>query len=675
MPLFLSLFLTQIACLAGDLENAIGITSQPLDFFYNAAMMILNAVSLQRFGKVLLDETNAIIYHGQHVGLVGANGCGKSSLLALLMGELQPDKGDVSIDAGRGIAHMAQEIKTLEQKAIDYVLDGDEWLRTIEQRIADTEASHEHEKLAELHEQLLQADGYTARSRAEQMLHGLGFRSDQVEKNVKDFSGGWRMRLNLARTLMCPSDILFLDEPTNHLDLDAIVWLEGFLQRYQGTLVVSSHDRDFLDAVTDITIHIENQKTNTYRGNYSAFERTRSERLQQRQAAFEKQQKQRAHVEKFVERFRAKATKAKQAQSRLKALARLEDIAPAHVDSPLTFSFLEPASMSSPLLSIDQAELGYGDKALLKLKLKMSILPGSRIGLLGANGAGKSTLIRTLANELPLITGTRQEGEHLKIGYFAQHQLESLDAYASPLLHLQRISPDAREQELRNFLGGFGFHGDKALETIEGFSGGEQARLTLAIVVWQKPNLLLLDEPANHLDLGMRHALTMALQDFEGAVVLVSHDRNLLRSTADELILVHDGKVKPLDGDLDDYSDWLTRQRARKKEATKNITDGVTAHSAQGRKDQKRLTAERRNTLRPLKKKVDKLESQLDNLQEKLAEVEEVLSDSSTYDASQKDRLKELLSQQAELMQSVNTTEEDWMMALEELEALEQKLS
>ena len=366
-------------------------------------MITLNSVSLQRSGKVLLEDTSATIHHGQHVGLVGANGCGKSSLLALLMGELQPDQGDVSIDPGRGIAHMAQEIKALERKAVEYVLDGDEQLRAIERKINDAENAGQHEKLAELHEQLLQADGYTARSRAEQMLHGLGFGNNQIENSVKDFSGGWRMRLNLARTLMSPSDVLFLDEPTNHLDLDAIVWLEGFLQRYQGTLVVISHDRDFLDAVTDITIHIEHQKTNSYRGNYSAFERMRAERLQQQQAAFERQQKQREHMEKFVERFRAKATKAKQAQSRLKALARLEDIAPAHVDSPFTFRFPEPDKMSSPLLSIDQGELGYGDKALLKLKL--SVLPGSRIGLLGANGAGKSTLIRTLAQELPLIAG------------------------------------------------------------------------------------------------------------------------------------------------------------------------------------------------------------------------------------------------------------------------------
>lgn len=635
-------------------------------------MITLNAISLQRSGKVLLEDTSAIIHHGQHVGLVGANGCGKSSLLALLMGELQPDKGNVSIDTGRGIAHMAQEIKALERKAVEYVLDGDKYLRAIEQNISKAEERLQHEKLAELHEQLLQVDGYTARSRAEQMLNGLGFSSDQMEINVKDFSGGWRMRLNLARTLMSPSDILFLDEPTNHLDLDAIVWLEGFLQRYQGTLVVISHDRDFLDAVTGVTIHIENHKTNAYRGNYSAFERMRSERLQQQQAAFEKQQKQRAHMESFVERFRAKATKAKQAQSRLKALARLEDIAPAYVDSPFTFRFPDPDNMSSPLLSIDKAELGYADKTLLNLK--MSILPGSRIGLLGANGAGKSTLIRTLANELPLITGKRQDGEHLKIGYFAQHQLESLDPQASPALHLQRVSPGAREQELRNFLGGFGFHGDKATETIEGFSGGEQARLALAIVAWQKPNLLLLDEPTNHLDLDMRHALTMALQEFEGAMVLVSHDRNLLRSTTDELLLVHDGRVDAFEGDLDDYSDWLTQLRSQTKEADKPASIEVTSHSAQGRKDQKRLAAERRNAARPLKKKVDKLEIQLDALQVSLAKVEEALADASIYEAAQKYQLKELLGQQTELAKNINAIEEEWMMAQEELEMFQQDL-
>ena len=633
------------------------------------AMINLNSVSLLRSGKPLLEDTSTIIHHGQHVGLVGSNGCGKSSLLALLMGELHPDQGDISIDSGRGIAHMAQEVEALDQQAVEYVLDGDVQLRRIEKGIEAAEKNEQHEKLAELHEQLLQADGYTARSRAEQLLHGLGFSHDQVTKNVRDFSGGWRMRLNLARTLMCPSDILFLDEPTNHLDLDAIVWLEGFLKRYAGTLIVISHDRDFLDEVINVTIHIENKKLNNYKGNYSAFERMRAERLQQQQAAFEKQQKQRAHMEKFVERFRAKATKAKQAQSRLKALARLEDIAPAHVDSPFTFSFPAPDKMSSPLLTLDRAELGYAGKPMLKLKL--SILPGSRIGLLGANGAGKSTLIRTLANELSLIAGERHDGEHLKIGYFAQHQLEELDPHASPFLHLQRISPEAREQELRNFLGGFGFYGDKALETIEGFSGGEQARLALAIVAWQKPNLLLLDEPTNHLDLEMRHALTMALQMFEGAMVLVSHDRNLLRSTTDDLFLVHDGRMDHFEGDLDDYSRWLLEQKQEAKNENSDDSGTVSEHSAQARKEQKRLAAERRKQLRPLKKKVEELEKKLDKQQSELVKVEEELADPTIYEATNKDRLKTLLDQQALLKKTVADIEEQWMEALEELEQME----
>ena len=632
------------------------------------AMITLNAVNLLRSGKVLLEDASATIHAGQHVGLVGANGCGKSSLLAMLTGNLHPDKGNLSFDVGRGLAHMAQEIDALDRNAVEYVLDGDKKLRSIEEGIARAEAADQHVRLAELHEQLLLADGYTARSRAEQLLHGLGFSNEELQKNVRDFSGGWRMRLNLAKTLMCPSDIMMLDEPTNHLDLDAIVWLESYLKRYAGTLLVISHDRDFLDAVTNYTLHIEHQRLNEYKGNYSAFEKMRSERLQQQQAAFEKQQKQRAHMESFVERFRAKATKAKQAQSRLKALARLEEIAPAHVDSPFSFSFPEADKMSSPLLTLEKAELGYQNNILLKLK--MSILPGSRIGLLGANGAGKSTLIRSLAGELPLVSGKVHKGEHLSIGYFAQHQLESIDPEASPLLHLQRLSPEAREQELRNFLGGFGFNGEKALEKTEGFSGGEKARLALAIIGWQKPNLLLLDEPTNHLDLDMRLALTLALQSFEGAMILVSHDRNLIKSTTDELFLVHDGRMEAYIGDLDDYSDWLIQQRQQDRNELK-VDKEVSENSAQLRKEQKRLDAERRKMLRPLKQKVQKLEAALEKTQETLAEVEEALGAPEIYAESAREQLKGLLDQQISLKQQVNDTEEMWMEALEELEALE----
>ncbi len=635
-------------------------------------MITLNSISLLRSGKLLLENASTTIHSGQHFGLVGANGCGKSSLLALLTGDLHPDKGELSFDKGRGLAHMAQEIDALDRNAVDYVLDGDIELRRIQQSIFDAEASGAHEKLADLHEQLLRADGYTARSRAEQLLHGLGFHHDVLKKNVRDFSGGWRMRLNLAKTLMCPSDILLLDEPTNHLDLDAIVWLESFLKRYPGTLLVISHDRDFLDAITDHILHIEHQTLFQYRGNYSAFERTRAERLQQQQAAYDKQQKLRAHMEKFVERFRAKATKAKQAQSRLKALARLEDISAAHVDSPFSFVFPQANKMSSPLLVLDKAELGYGGKPLLTLNL--NIQPGSRIGLLGANGAGKSTLIRALAGELPLISGQVHQGEHLSIGYFAQHQLESLDFNASPLLHLQRLSPDAREQELRNFLGGFGFYGDKALETIQGFSGGEKARLALAIIGWQKPNLLLLDEPTNHLDLDMRLALTMALQSFEGAMILVSHDRNLIRSTTDELYLVHDGRVDEYIGDLDDYSQWLVQLRSKERNEQredKNEEKGEVVSSAQQKKEIRRLEAERRKALRPLKQKAEKLESQLEELQSSLADVDELLSAPSIYEEAAKEQLKEYLVRQTELKRQIAEVEEAWMEALEAIENAE----
>ncbi|MFK0570793.1 ATP-binding cassette domain-containing protein [Endozoicomonas sp.] len=631
-------------------------------------MITLNSISLLRSGKLLLENASTTIHSGQHVGLVGANGCGKSSLLALLTGDLHPDKGELAFDKGRGLAHMAQEIDALGRNAVDYVLDGDIELRRIEQDISHAESSGQHEKLADLHEQLLRADGYTARSRAEQLLHGLGFLHDVLKKNVRDFSGGWRMRLNLAKTLMCPSDILLLDEPTNHLDLDAIVWLENFLKRYPGTLLVISHDRDFLDAITDHTIHIEHQTLLQYRGNYSAFERTRAERLQQQQAAFDKQQKQRAHMEKFVERFRAQATKAKQAQSRLKALARLEDISAAHVDSPFSFTFPQSDKMSSPLLTLDNAELGYADKSLLTLNL--SILPGSRIGLLGANGAGKSTLIRALAGELPLISGQVHQGEHLSIGYFAQHQLESLDFNASPILHLQRLSPNAREQELRNFLGGFGFLGEKALESIQGFSGGEKARLALAIIGWQKPNLLLLDEPTNHLDLDMRLALTMALQSFEGAMILVSHDRNLIRSTTDVLYLVHDGRVDEYEGDLDDYSQWLIQLRSKERSELREERNptGSSVHSAQQKKEARKLEAEKRKALRPLKQKADKLEDQLEVLQSSLADVDKRLSEPSVYEEAAKEQLKEYLARQTELKRQIAEVEEEWMEALEALE-------
>ncbi|MDP0589417.1 MAG: ATP-binding cassette domain-containing protein [Candidatus Endonucleobacter bathymodioli] len=630
-------------------------------------MITLNSISLFRKGKILLENTSVIIHLGQHVGLVGANGAGKSSLLALLTGELQQDTGEVVIDSGRGISHMSQEVLALNRKAIDYVLDGDLEFRRIENAMVQAEQKQEHDKIAGLHDEYLVVDGYTARPRAEQLLVGLGFCHDDIERNVRDFSGGWRMRLNLAKTLMCPADVLLLDEPTNHLDLDAIVWLEGCLKKFQGTLLVISHDRDFLDAVTDTTLHIEQKALNKYRGGYSAFERLRSEHLAQQQVSFEKQQQEKAHMESFVERFRAKATKARQAQSRLKALERLEEIAPAPVDTLFSFRFPESDKISYPLLTLDQACLGYDQHSLLKVN--MSIQPGSRIALLGSNGAGKSTLVKSLAGGLALISGQRQPGAHLRIGYFAQHQLESLDEDASALIHLQRLASSAREQELRNFLGGFGFVGDKAFEEVEGFSGGEKARLALAIIAWGKPNILLLDEPTNHLDLDMRSALTVALQSFSGAMILVSHDRSLIRSTTNELLLVNNGCVEPFIGSIDDYSEWLLRQKDEENDS-KTKDKNVSKNSAKIKKEQKRLEADKRQMQRPLKKKIEDVEHKIDENQGLLSEIEVMLGDTSVYDEHNKSNLKELLAKQAVLKKVLSEAEDKWVDLQEMLEEL-----
>ncbi|MCL6414373.1 ATP-binding cassette domain-containing protein [Aestuariirhabdus sp. Z084] len=631
-------------------------------------MIRLQNAELLRGGKPLLEEASLTIHHGQHVGLVGANGCGKSSLFALLQGELHLDSGDLSVPSPDDIAHMAQEIVALERSAIDYVIDGDKPLRAIEQQLAEAEQQHRDDRIAPLHEQLSAIDGYNAKTRASKLLSGLGFTNDDLARNVREFSGGWRMRLNLARTLMCRSQLLLLDEPTNHLDLDAILWLEQWLKQYPGTLLVISHDRDFLDAVTDQIAHIERQRINFYRGNYSAFEKLRAEQLSQQQASFEKQQQQRAHIESYIRRFRAKATKARQAQSRIKALARMEEIAPAHVDSPFSFIFPPADKISSTLITLDRAALGYGDGAIVK-NVNLSIHPGSAIGLLGPNGAGKSTLIKSLAGQLAVMAGERSCGEHLRIGYFAQHQIDSLDDNASPLLHLQRISPDAREQQLRDFLGGFNFRGDQASDVIRHFSGGEKARLALAIIAWQKPNLLLLDEPTNHLDLEMRHALTLALQEHQGAMVLVSHDRHLIRNTTDELWLVSDGCAQPYDEDLDQYSDWLARQRRLedKAEATADSTNAAPVD----RKELKRRQAEQRKLLSPLRNQLQKLEKQLDSLHQQSEQIEQQLSDSTLYEEGQRENLKETLALQASNREQCERCEEQWMELQEQIETLQ----
>ncbi|MDY7562772.1 ATP-binding cassette domain-containing protein [Pseudomonas sp. 10B1] len=632
-------------------------------------MIRLQNLTLQRGPQRLLEDAELTLHAGHKAGLIGANGAGKSSLFALMRGELTPDSGDCLLPADWRIAHMRQEIETLDRLAVDYVLDGDIRLRQAQSDLAAAELAQDGSAQARFHAELDGADGYTADARARKLLAGLGFTNEQMDRQVGDFSGGWRMRLNLAQALMCPSDLLLLDEPTNHLDLDAILWLEDWLKSYSGTLLLISHDRDFLDAVVDHIAHVEQKKIILYRGGYSAFERARAERLAQQQQAYDKQQVARAHMEKFIARFRAQATKARQAQSRMKALERMEELSAAHVDSPFDFTFRESDKISSPLLDMSDARLGYGERAVLE-KVKLQLTPGARIGLLGPNGAGKSTLIKNLAGELEPLSGRLVRGENLIVGYFAQHQLDSLDSKASPLLHLQRIAPTEREQTLRDFLGGFDFRGPRLDEPVLNFSGGEKARLALSLIAWGKPNLLLLDEPTNHLDLEMRLALTMALQEFSGAVLVVSHDRHLLKSTTDDFLLVADGLVQTFDGDLEDYARWLVDYRLRNAP----VSNTPVNPDKTDKKAQRQQAAALRQQLAPHKREADKLERDLGTLHEKLATVEAGLADSTNYDAANKDKLRDLLADQAKLKIREAELEETWMEALELLESMQAEL-
>ncbi|WP_043530961.1 ATP-binding cassette domain-containing protein [Litchfieldella xinjiangensis] len=644
-------------------------------------MIALRQVALQRGTQTLLENADLTLHAGHKAGIVGPNGAGKSSLFQLLLGGLAPDKGDVEIAGGQRIAHMAQEVASLDRAIVDYVLDGDRALRETERALAMARQHDDAHREAELHGRIEALDGYSARARASQLLVGLGFVQGDLERPLSDFSGGWRMRVNLAQTLFMPSDILLLDEPTNHLDLDALLWLEQWLIRYPGTLLLISHDRDFLDAVCDYIIHFDHGRLATYRGNYTAFERTRAEKLAQQQAEAAKQQARREEIESFVARFRAKATKARQAQSRLKMLERMETIAIAHVDSPFHFTLPSADKISNPLLVMDEADLGYRTEAGAHVQLenvKLSILPGQRIGLLGPNGAGKSTLIKSLTGELPPLAGKRIPGENLAIGYFAQHQVEGLDLTATPFVHLQRLSPTASEQSLRNFLGGFGFQGDDAFGEVGRFSGGEKARLALALVAWQKPNLLLLDEPTNHLDLEMREALTEALAGFEGTVIVVSHDRHLLRATVDEFWRVADHRVAPFDGDLEDYRAWLKarlegeRREARQDKAERQDSDTTP----QDRKAARRAAAELREKLRPLKRERDRAEAEMAKVEAALDEVETQLGDAELYtDSARKEELTKALSRQGELKSRLEELEGQWLAAEEALEQLEEELT
>ncbi len=610
-------------------------------------MISLKQVCLQLGTKTLFKDLDLTLHDGQKLGLIGTNGSGKSTLFALIKREITEDRGDVYIPANWQIGHLAQEVPALEQSALDYVLDGDQQLMQIQQQIAAAEAQDDGMLLAELYAQLHDIDGYTAPSRAGQLLSGLGFSTAEQSQSVASFSGGWRMRLNLARTLMLRADLLLLDEPTNHLDLEAIVWLEQWLKTYRGSMIIISHDRDFLDNTVEGIANLYQQHIRIYSGNYSAFERQRAEHLALQQQTFEKLQEQRAHLQQFVDRFRAKASKAKQAQSRMKALERLPQIQAAHIDSPFTFTIPSPLKQPNPLLQVNDVSLGYGNKSILK-NVDFSLAPGQRIGLLGLNGAGKSTLIKLLAGELTPQYGNVYYHPDTRIGYFAQHQLEKLYLNESPLQHLQQISPDTREQELRNYLGSFNFRGDDALNPITTFSGGEKSRLALALLIWKKPNILLLDEPTNHLDREMREALTQALQTYEGAIVLVSHDRHLLRSTCDELFLVENGAVDVFPDDLDAYLLWRQQQRnnpAANKPAPAPAKPVLSAQEQKTRQSRMKT-----------------IETQLDKLQTQAATLEHQLADPLLYEeAANKSKLQQLQKQRGQLDNEIAKLEHEWL--------------
>jgi ATP-binding cassette, subfamily F, member 3 len=622
-------------------------------------------LTLTRGAKILVEQASFQLHPGHKVGLTGANGAGKSSLFALLRGELHPEVGDLEMPPNWVVAHVAQETPALAQSAIAFTLDGDVELRQVETALAQAETDHAGEKIAELHQRLSDIEGYSAKARAAALLDGLGFSQADLERPVSDFSGGWRVRLNLARALMCRSDLLLLDEPTNHLDLDAVIWLEGWLREYRGTLLLISHDRDFLDSVVNNILHIEQQRLTLYRGGYSDFERQRAEKLALQQAMFEKQQRKVSHLQSYIDRFRVQATKARQAQSRIKALERMEMISAAHVDSQFNFEFREPVSAPDPLLVLDDVDVGYGHSPILN-KVAFTIRPGERVGLLGRNGAGKSTLIKLLAAELSPLAGKRVEGKDLNIGYFAQHQLEQLRPSESPLQHMMRLDPATREQEHLNYLGGFDFKGDMARTPCVNFSGGEKSRLALALLIWTRPNLLLLDEPTNHLDLEMRHALTMALQDYQGGVILVSHDRALLRASCDRFILVAEAKAETFDGDLDDYKAWLATARIQESTASNIEKPAKKNDYAQSKADrQARIVARR-----PLLKSLTQLEQTLSSYQLEKQSLDTQALDATLYELARKLELQQHIKRQAELTSLIDEAELEWLALHEALEAL-----
>ena len=627
-------------------------------------LITASELSLDRGAKNLIKASSFTIHPNHKVGLVGANGCGKSSLFAALLGELTPDAGDLSMPSSWVIATVKQETPALAESALDYVMDGDKEFRQLEHDLMLAREKDDGIAEATIINKIDAIHGYSLPARAGELLHGLGFLQEQLTNPVQDFSGGWRMRLNLAQALISRADLLLLDEPTNHLDLDAVIWLQRWLKRFDGTLVLISHDRDFLDDVIGQIIHIEHQKAKLYSGNYSAFERQRAEHLAQQDAQYQKQQKEVAHLTSFVDRFRAKASKAKQAQSRLKRLEKLPELAPAHVDSQFTFSFAVPESLPYPLLALTETNCGYQQTTILQ-DVGITLVPGSRIGLLGRNGAGKSTLIKSLAGEINLLAGDRYCAQDLKIGYFSQHQLEQLHLSSSPVDHIIRAKREFGEPQARTFLGRFGFSGDEALAQVKTMSGGEKARLVLALIVLEKPQLLLLDEPTNHLDLEMRQALVLALQEFGGAIILIAHDRYLLESCVDEFYIVANGKVSEFSGDIDDYQQWLNDDKKQSLQSTKTINENTI-----DKKQLRREQAELRKKASPLKKQADKFEKKVHQYQLELDKVEEILGDSEIYQAEFKVRLTELLKQQAQLKNDIEENEMHWLELEEQIEEI-----
>jgi ATP-binding cassette subfamily F protein 3 len=626
-------------------------------------MILFSQISLRRGRKLLFENVSFQVHAGQRVGVIGANGSGKTSLFSMIQGEIEADGGEFRLNARDRIAQVSQESPSTDKAALEYVMDGDEELRSLQKSIARREKSGHNEALHDLFEKFDAIDGYTAETRAARLLHGLGFSDEGMKQPVRTFSGGWRMRLNLAQALMCRSDILLLDEPTNHLDLPAILWLERWLKRYEGILLLVSHDRDFLDNVCTRIAHIEHQGIRVYSGNYSQFEQLRSEQLAQQQALYLRQQKEIRHIQSYVDRFRYKASKARQAQSRLKMLERMTQIAPAHVDSPFRFHFLEPEKQPQHLLQLEDVDAGY-EKTVLS-NVRMGLAAGDRIGLLGVNGAGKSTLVKALASGETLLAGQRIVGKETRIGYFAQHQLDQLNPDESPLDHLKRLAPDEREQELRNFLGGFGFSGERIFDPVAPFSGGEKARLVLALLIRDRPNLLLLDEPTNHLDLEMRQALSVALVEYSGALVVISHDRHLLRSVCDELLLVHDCTVDRFDQSLDEYPAWLKAQELR-SQSTAGLSESVARPRPISRKQERQAQAQRRQHLKPLTDRVRGIERKLAENRMELEFLEKKLAEEALYtDPGRKEELTEMIRQQAAVRAGIESLEWEWLEASE----------